>query len=192
MARTPIGVPLVRLAAIAFVACVSIVTINQCVSAYVFSDAAAFPRRCVADALAQWNNPSWLHEGSLLGAARLQSILPLDTEFDVAVAASVAEVRALVERLETACGMTSFDPNAMWSWTLGKAGTLFRFTRWEPTEGDGELSHADAATLAKDAVLPTKRCVVGSAEFQCPRDSESLLRNDYGAQWRTAPLASIL
>jgi len=192
----PLGVPFVKFAAFAVIALLTAATYMQCEKAYHSEEMSVKSKLCIAEELESFAHDHWLHETTLLGAARLRRMLRIDPAFDVAVLAPAADVATFARTLEAQCGFTleSSETSDDWTWSLADKGKLFKLSRFEE---DGErLVHREAArpneVLSRGSVLPTTPCNVGRAQFKCPHDEHAFLEAVFGKQWRTAPLLSFL
>uniref|UniRef100_A0A6U4RY04 Uncharacterized protein n=1 Tax=Neobodo designis TaxID=312471 RepID=A0A6U4RY04_NEODS len=192
----PLGVPFMKVAAFAVVTALAAVTYMQCEKAYQSEESSVRSKLCIAEELESFHHDHWLHETTLLGAARLRRMLRIDPAFDVAMLAPAADVAAFARNLEAQCGFTLVAPETAddWTWELAAKGKVFKLSRFEK-QGD-RLIHREASrpneVLDSAAVLPTTPCNVGRAQFQCPRDEHAFLTAVFGKQWRTAPLLSFL
>ena len=196
--RVPVCVPFVRVAAVGLIVAIVAVTWSQCAYVYHGRSASVGPKLCLAEQLQQsFAHDHWLHQTTLLGAARLRKMLTVDPSFDVAVLAPADEVRRLVRRLESQCGFSEVQESTPgWTWTLTSKGKVFSLMRFDESADGARLLHREAASpnevIKKETVVPTKPCKVDAAQFQCPHDQESLLSAIFGERWRTADILSFL
>jgi hypothetical protein len=194
---TPVGVPLLRLAAFSVIVTVVSLTVYQCLWVYHGESASVGPKLCLAEQLDAFPHEHWLHDTALLSAACLRAMLALDPAFDLAVLAPVDAMDEFASRLVRNCGFTRRAPVAPgWTWELAAKGKLFKFTRFELTTDAEQMYHrvpnTRAEVLETKSVLPTTPCSVGRATFKCPRDEGALLASIFGKKWQSEPLMSLL
>lgn len=198
--KTEVLLALTKIIAIAVVAMACGVAVYYCTHIYYDREAALHDALvCTQSRLAAKKAVSWITNGTLLGAVRLQRFVMWDGEIDVAVlndGLTAQQMDTVISAVETACfpyssSLQSTGAGEPRRWRLCTkriCAEIHEFLPW--TVQPGYLWSIDGVAPS-DQILPLSSCTVEGIVASCPVNSSYFLDSAYGPEWRSGSLTSL-
>lgn len=183
-----------KICAIAVVGLACSVAIYYCTHIYYDREAALHDAlTCTQRFLADDKISSWLTNGTLLGAIRLQRFIMWDGEIDIGVLRSTTQgLSSTMGRIESQCFPysstmqgTGDDPRRWRLCTRRVCAEIHEFV-----QVSNELRSIDGSSNV-NLTFPLSECTVEGIASQCPGNVTFFLDEAYGPNWRSDSLTSL-